>query len=371
MIASEIVARKLTELDSFRGIAIKEGDFLYVSPERRNAFFNNPYVTSRDAIFQWVGFADGKPAGFNYSFPIRVWADGVSYGGTTGSSLNVEEWARKTDLGLILPAKGVEITSKDGIAIAAACSQMAVPLHKINGYKFFFSPRYIALWRCRSVAELYLPRWLVRPFSLIGDAALGAFSLFARFLGCCALHGYRMVEIMPEDEKGLQTMAEIVSSDPHRFREDHDIAWFKWHMTCSFSKEGPCAGFLLQSRKNGKVVAFCLAKRRFHKQASRRGFKNVWLGSLVEWGALPGYERKIGWFILGVALKYAGNCDAFEFATDDVVLGRFVRKFGWRQVGEANVGVKVMRNFPKWSEKAIKYQANWRIRPGMGDNALS
>ena len=283
----------------------------------------------------------------------------------------MEEWARKSDLGLILPAKGVEITSKDGIAVAAACSQMAVPLHKINGYKYFFSPRYIALWRCRSVVERFLPRWLVRPMSMIGDIVLRLYACLLRIIAKCALRGYQMVEISSSDEDGQRTMAEIVAKDEHRFREDHDAAWFKWHMTCSFSEQGPCRGFLLQSKKDGRSVAFGLVKRRFHKQASSRGFKDVWLGSIVEWGALPEGEKKLRWLILALALLLERNCDAVEFATDDEVLARFVRRLGWRKVGDANVGVKVMRKFPLFGDVAIKEQSNWRIRPGMGDNALS
>lgn len=368
---SEIFPRRLSELDAFRGEQIAEGHFLHVSQERRQALLANPYLDEEDAICEWVGYADGKPAGFNYSFPIHVWADGKTYRSTTGSCLNVEEWARKTDLGMILPAKGVEITSKDGIAIAAACSQMAVPLHQINGYKYFFFPRYIALWRCRSVVERFLPRWLVKPISVMGDIALWMYAWALKGLVKCALRGYRVVAVAADDESGQQRMADVVAADVHRFREDHDSAWFKWHMTCSFSVHGPCRGFLLHSKKDGNDLAFCLAKQRFHKQASSRGFKNVWLGSIVEWGASAGYERKLGWFILAVVLMYARNCDAVEFATDDTILGRFVRRLGWRKVGDANVGIKVMKKFPLYGDSAIKEQSNWRIRPGMGDNALS
>ena len=368
---SEIYPRRLSELDLFRGERIAEGHFLHVSPERRKALLANPYLDEDDAICELVGYADGKPAGFNYSFPIRVWADGKSYRSTTGSSLNVEEWARKTDLGMILPAKGVEITGKDGIAIAAACSQMAIPLHKINGYKYFFMPRYIALWKSRSVVESIVPRglaWLIAP---IADVFLWLYRSILKVVVSCKMSRYRMVEVEADDVDVLKKMAEIVASDPCKFREDHDALWFKWHLTCSFSKEGPCHGFLLKNKKTGGVVAFALAKRRFHAQASHRGFRNVWLGSIMEWGCVPGEERALKWFLVSLAVRYGGNCDATEFATDDAGLGAFVRKFGWRHVGEANVGVKVMKNFPFYGDKSIKEQTNWRIRPGMGDNALS
>ena len=368
---SEIVSRRLDELDSFNGEEIGLGHFLYVSPERRTAFLANPYLESPNDICEWVGYADGKPAGFNYSFPIRVWADGKSYHGTTGSCLNVQEWARKTDLGLILPAKGVEITSKDGVAIAAACSQMAVPLHKINGYRYFFMPRYIALWKSRSVVECLAPRWLAWMLVPIADVALGAYRFALRGIVACKSLRFRVDEVSADDGSAIREMAEIVSSDPRRFREDHDERWFKWHLTCSFSKEGPCKGFVLKEKRTDTVVAFALAKRRFHEKASHRGFRNVWLASIMEWGCLPGYEKALKWFLASLALRHASSCDATELAPDDVTLGAFVRKLGWRQVGESNVGVKVMKNFPFWGDSAIKEQSNWRVRPGMGDNALS
>ena len=367
---SEIVCRRLNELDSFLGAEIKEGDYLFVSKERRKALQQNPYLEDGNAICEWVGLADGKPAGFNYSFPIRIWADGVSYGSTTGSCLNVQEWARKTDLGLILPAKGVEQTSKDGIAVAASCSQMAVPLHKVNGYRFFFSPRFIALWHSRSVVETILPSWLARPFAFLVDCAISVYALAVRMAVGFALRAYRVEEVGPDDASADE-MARIVGLDQRRFREDHDAAWFKWHMTCSFSECGPCRGYLLRSKKDGLAVAFAMDKRRFYEKASHRGYRNVWLSSMVEWGADPRHMRLVKWLVACLALRSRRSCDAFEFATDDPALCKFARRILWRRVGDANVGVKVMKNFPLRGDKAITEQSNWRIRPGMGDNGLS
>ena len=368
---SETFPRRLSEMDEFRGEKISAEHFLYVSPERQNAFRRNPYLEDEDTICEWVGYADGKPAGFNYSFPIRVWADGKSYRSTTGSCLNVEEWARKTDLGLILPAKGVELTGKDGIAIAAACSQMAIPLHKINGYRYFFMPRYIALWKSRSVVESLMSHWLAWVVAPIANVFLWLYRMALRVTVASKMLQYRTEEVVADDGKAIQEMAGIVAFDTRRFREDHDTRWFKWHLTCSFSKNGPCKGFVLKEKRTGNVVAFAIAKRRFHKKASHRGFRNVWLASIMEWGCVPAREQLLKWFLASIALRYAGSCDATELATDDAQLGAFVRKLGWRQVGEANVGVKVMKNFPAWGDSAIKEQSNWRIRPGMGDNALS
>lgn len=368
---TEVIARHLSELEIFRGERIPVDHPLHVSRERGESLRANPYLDGPDAICQWVGYADEKVAGFNYSFPIKVWADGHSYCSTTGSSLNVADWARKSGLGLILPAKGVEITSKDGIAIAAACSQMAIPVHKVNGYKFFLYPRYIALWRSRSVVEMYLPKMLAKVFSLVIDVGIWLYRQILSTFAMFALHGYKVEEVLPDDEMTCKAMADIISVDGHRFREDHDAAWFKWHINCSFSKYGPAKTYVLKRRKMGEIVAFVMAKRRFHERASHRGFKNVWLGSVMEWGAREGMDGKLKWFIVKIALSLARSCDAVDLSTADGKLGSFAKHLGWRQVGEANVGVKVMKNFPHFGDKSIQEISNWRIRPAMGDNGLS
>ena len=128
---------------------------------------------------------------------------------------------------------------------------------------------------------------------------------------------------------------------------------------------------MLKRRNSGEIVAFVMAKRRFYEQASHRGFKNVWLGSIMEWGARDGMDDKLKWFLVKIALSIGKSCDAVDFSTADGKLESFVKCLGWRQVGEANVGVKVMKNFPLFGDKSIQDISNWRIRPAMGDNGLS
>jgi len=368
---TEILARKLSEIDFFNGQKVEEGHYLHISSEKRDAFLKNPFRNGEDLVCQWVGYVDDKPAGYNYSFPIEVYADGKIYGSTTGSSLNVEEWARKSDLGLILPAKGVEQTSKDGIAMTAACSQMAIPLHQINGYKYFFFPRYIALWKSRSVVETLVPGMLAKGLSPIADLFIGCYKLIVCLIARAALRGYEVVPVASNDGAGITAIANIIREDKHRFRENHDERWLKWHIECSFSKHGPCTGYLLRNKTNGAVVAFALTKRRFYENASHRGFRNIWLGSFQDWGWRKGFEKPGRWMLVRLSVEMAKNCDAVDLSADDVELQSLARKLCWQQVGDANVGVKVMAKFPLFKDKAIKEQSNWRIRPGMGDNALS
>lgn len=365
----EVKARRLSESDFYQGVEVGRDDLLYVTEARRRAFAANPYLGEENPVFQWVGFVDGKPAGFNCIMPIHVCVDGRELRSTTGSSLNVADWARKSNLGLILPAKGVELTGMDGIAIAASCSQMAIPVHRINGYKYFFIPRYIALWKSRCVVERKLGGLFAKIVSCCVDLVIVLYAMALGLVRSCLLRGLKVHEVVAEDATALEQVAALVAADEHRFRECHDAKWFKWHLTNSFSEDGPCRLRVLED--SGRIVGFVMYKRRFHKQASSRGFRNVWLGSVVEWQVVPGYERGLKGMILHTVLKLRRNCDAVEFPTDDPSLGSFVRRLGWRRVGEANVGIKVWKAFPFFGDKSVFDQTDWRIRPAMGDNGLS
>jgi hypothetical protein len=115
-----------------------------------------------------------------------------------------------------------------------------------------------------------------------------------------------------------------------------------------------------------------MTKRRFHEQASGRGFKNVWLGSIIEWGCLSGFENVQKWAIVSAVVSMRKDTDAVEFATDDRSLQKFVKRFGWRQVGCANFCFKIVGGVADLAgNPAMSEQSNWRLRPAMGDFGLN
>lgn len=246
--------------------------------ERAAALRENPFLWQERTPFQEVGVVDGKDAGFNYIFPIGLLLDGKECGGATGSSLNVQEWARPSCVGLVLPTVGTDRAARDGIAVAASCSQMAIPVHQINGYKFFFMPRFIGLFKSRSVIETILKnRALAKVASRIVDWALNGVSLIMGFVCKMRLRGVEMEHVRQDDGDALKRIADLIRQDDHRFSELHDERWLKWHLSQSFSKDGPSRAWIF--RRQGQVVGFVMLKKRFHEQASHRGFRNVWLAS--------------------------------------------------------------------------------------------
>ena len=141
-------------------------------------------------------------------------------------------------------------------------------------------------------------------------------------------------------------------------------------MMKTFSKDGPLR--LLVAKGNEEIVGFCMIKKRFYKTASHRGFKDVWLGSVVEWQMKSGFEKKLGWFLAAVALKLKSEgMDAVEVSSADFALNRFLHRLGWRQVGDSNFVIKAGEGAPLYNDLEMTKARNWRLRPAMGDAGLS
>lgn len=369
--AYEIHLRRLSELRRYQGNDIGEDSPLRLEPSREAAFQQNPYRWDDDPIIQAIGFVDGEVAGWDYIFPVAAKLDGKTYKAVSGSSLNVKPFARRSGLGLALPSAGFDKAAKDGLIIAAAISQMGIPIHEFNDYNFFFMPRYIALWKSRPIVSAKLKGCFASFVSAVLDVGLAFYANALKFMCLFALKGCEVREVHADDEAALEAIAGIVAGDEHRFSELHDVRWFKWHLGCSFSAESRCRLHVIE--REGRIVAFLMTKTRFYESASHRGFKNVRLGSINEWGCQTGYDKLLKWTIAKVALKLREEgCDACEFATADEKMAKAVRRMGWLHVGDTNAAVKILPNFPEKSiTQAMCDPANWRLRPAMGDNGLT
>lgn len=364
--------RKLSELERMDGEIFSPEDYLYVDQLKVRALNANPFLWQVDSPAQEVGFVNGVAGGYNFIFPIDFCFDGIEYGGATGSSLNVQEWARSSSMGLELPVVGTDRSAKDAISVAASCSKMAIPVHQINGYKFFMMPRFIALWKSRSVLERFMGTGIMtKIFSRVIDAVLCVWAIVLGWAVKVKLRGLAFDEVLADDPEGMRQIAGLVAQDGHRFREMHDERWFKWHVTQSFSVDGPSRAFVI--KRKGSPIAFIMFKKRFHAQASHRGFRNVWIGSINEWGAAKDEESILPWCIARAALDFRKDgMDVCEFVTVDPMLQKFVGRLGWCHVGESNYGVKVWSKSPLIGQKQdLLNPDNWRLRPAMGDNGLS
>ena len=334
-----------------------------------HAFQGNPFAASGGVIAKIAGFCDEKEAGREYVFPLRLRTTYGEMDVLAGSSLFVDSEYRRSGLGMDLPELRWQ-NSPSKIALGAALSQMALPVHQLLDYIVFLLPRNIMLWRSRALVETKLKGLAAKCMAFVLDCGIWLYSLFLRAVCSCKLNGLTIEEVSPDDESSLGTVAELISEDSAPFTEVHDARWLKWHMTESFSKDGPMSLFAV--RKRGETVGFYMTKKRFHEQASHRGFKNVWLGSVIEWQVKKGFEKKLRWLLVNAALRLKKEgMDAVEIPSADRSINRFLRRIGWRQVGESNFVIKAGECSPLFGNEEMTKIENWRLRPAMGDAGLS
>ena len=308
------------------------------SAQMLKAFRNNPWASSRNVIGRIAGYYDDKEIGGEYVFPLRVKARETVIDVLAGSTLYVDEKYRRSGLGMDLPELRWQ-HSPSMVALGSALSQMALPVHQLLDYVVFLLPRYIMLWHSRSLVETKLRGALGRFVVCILDCGVALYSLLLRMVCTCKLSGLKVDEVSVDDDATIEQISSLIVHDNSIFSEVHNAQRLKWHMTESFSKDGPLRLFV--ARRNGVVVGFYMTKKRFYEKASHRGFKNVWLGSVVEWQVEQSFKSKLGWLLVDAALRLRKDgVDAVEIPTVDKPLQRFFRRIGLRQVGESNFVIK-------------------------------
>lgn len=365
----EIKFRKLSEIESFDGVTPEVGDRLWIDEYYKAALRSNPFLPSPDAACQKVGYVDGKVGGTEIQIPILMKLEDREYQAGTGSMTGVDPWARKSGLGLSI--SDVDLMDPSYACVmgeGAGLSQIAVRVHKFTGFTVFEYPRFVVLWNSRSVIERHVKGLLGKIASWLVNIPIVLYALALRFLAMWYLREVEIEEVSPEDEKALCVL-EGLANDGNCFAEVHDRRWFKWTLSHSFSKNGPARAFVVRRKRDASPLAFYMTKRRFHEQASGRGFRNVWLGSIIEWGCAPGSEKILQWAIATAAAQFRSSTDAVEFPTDDPALQKFARRLLWRPVGCANFAFKLtgVANM----SPSIHDHTHWRLRPAMGDCGLN
>ena len=348
-------------------LAALEDSPVACTKEKLAAFRANPRLKDADEVAAILGRFGGQVAGWETVFPVALRWQGREVAALSGSGLWVDAALRRSGLGMELPELRYQAASS-GIALGAGLSTMALPVHQLLGYDVFTLPRYVFLARSRAVVETKIAGLAGRLVAGAADAVLGGWATMARMVNAWRLRGLALWEVKIDELEKLEAVAAMVAADSRQFAEVHDAKWFKWMMTESVTSDAPARLWTLL--RGNEIVGFALVKRRFHATASHRGFKNVWIGSIVEWGVRRGAEGIESALVLRIALTLRKTCDAIEVATDDARLGRCLRHWGARVVGEGNFVIKGAADSLWAKTPEVHQQANWRLRPAMGDNGL-
>ena len=366
----KLVKYRLSELLSL-GDARRDSDAFvqYGDPKKLAVFAANPFRRGEDSATRVVLMVDGAVAGGEYVYPLEIVADGKIVKCGSGSETSIKEEYRKSAVGLEFLSGEGPLEESTHVSLGCGMAQRYARIHKMFGYKIFPMPRFMAVFHSHSVVEMYAPRVLVKTLSAILDCGLLLWWKLVALYGTWCLRHYEIREVKPDETGVLARIAELTMSDGMRFKENHCVEWFRWHLTQALHEEGPSR--LYAMTKAGVVVGFFMTKRRFHAQASSRGFKNVMLGSVIEWGVESELQKMLVPAVLAAVLQLRREkVDAVEVATSDTALIGGLRRSLMRPVGESNFGIRVggrsvLAEVPGWDDPA-----NWRLRPAMCDNGL-
>lgn len=363
----ELVSRSLAEMASpdFRGLDDPYG-VLALSERKRMAFLHNPFVDDKGMHCQAVGVKGNVAIGGEIHFPLYWRVRGGCMRVRYGSTTFVAKEHRKTALGLLIS----EFTNKvcsETITAGAGCSQMMLRMLRYWKEPIFLLSRMVMLFKSRAIMEMKLHGFVSRLVAGCVDLGLRLYWMAVRFWVHYKLKGYVFETRSDYDADTFRQVADLIAADKHPFSEVHDIRWLKWHLTESFTMDDPMTLTLV--KRDGALIAFYMTKIRFHEQASARGFKNVRLGSIMEWQIRHEDEADLPWILLRASCDMRGKVDAVELAVPDTLLERFFRRCGWRHVGESNFTFHIHSEVLK-KDADIFVKENWRLRPAMGDAGL-
>lgn len=368
---ADVYIRRLSEIKFESSANDYRDDFgLCDIPEsKKMTLMANPNALNDYIPVQMVGRVGNKIVGQELVFPVYIKVAEKRLLAFSGSGLFVHEKFRSSMLGLDLIAKR-ETLSSDGLALGCGLSQMALPAHLMLDYLAFSMPRYLWIFRSRVVVE----KWLGQSFfsaivSFLLDGALCLRTALLRIYNCWRLRGFIVEEVFEVDE----SVVKLIQQDEHQFSCEQSAKGLSWLLNYSFTNDVRSSQkcFLVKSR-DGNPLGFFMFKVRFHETASQRGYKNLLLGSLVEWQTAD--PRKVSHATLAlfaIQKMHESGVDAVEVCTDEQRMSSVLRRWAMQHKGDLSFVLRATESSPLRDYAGWDSHKNWRLRPAYGDNGLS
>lgn len=335
-----------------------------LGPKMREAVLHNPSGYSEDEVCQLLALDGDKVVGATNPFSGRLLINGEAIPCQNGSYLYSHDDYRKDNVGgeLFLRITNLHPTKN---CFFVGISQMAIGLYKALKYSLFEFPRLIYLCKSRSVVQSILHSEALWTKSLIGlaDIVLWLHRQIINVHNSIFYRGYSIdnVKECPDE------VEQIVIQDKHLYKELHDKAWFDWSLKYTISEDPRTLRRLYVIKKNGKIEAFFLVKQEFFEKASSRGFKNVYLGSIMEWGITEESQLTEKDVVLMSLNSFDNNVDGIQYATTEHKIEKQLKKWLFVGIGNANTGVRIR----SVKDNSLKDINNWRLRLGGSDTVLN
>lgn len=346
--------------------SIEQTKLLEVPRNYKEMFLSNPFLYE-DAPFMIKCEDSGITVGSVYAFPLEITANNIRYKVCAGSTLTVDEQFRGKGLAKQMTLKRLEI-SGDNIAIASGLSNMSFPLFKKLGFSMFLLKRCLLIKKSYPAVKKYFKS---NYLSLMVASIIDFFINI--WIGILRINNKKKLESC-EIEEVSDTPVEvpqIIEQDAHIYKENHTYEWFQWVLKGQFNEGDKNKQHLFVIKRNGLIVAFYMTKERYYEKASHRGFENLVLGSVIEWGVAPGYNISESDLLINAALSFSKDVDVVEICTSDNVVSKNLRKNLFLHMGESNFAIKVGDKSPIKDNENINKMTNWRIRPAASDNSFN
>jgi len=339
-------------------------------PAHRAALLSNPLCTSDDDPVQVLAVAGQTIAGRIDVIPgiIRLaQPDGTRADIRVlwGSSWFVPPEFRNTMAALMIIMKWQALWPA---AAVVGISQMALPIYEKLKWVNVPMSRSVLICKSRPVVERY-----------IGAGALGAVARIGADVGLFA-HGValkmwrrgprsrlKVVPLQLAPQAWDEPLARI--SDSPTAGVARSTAWTNWLLSNTFGGNSIARTGLFAVRDgDGRDLACFIVKDRLYETATARQFRNLHLGTLIDWAIFD--ELRIS--ELDVVALAAGELrrrgvDAIEVCSTNEALGASLRRVGFVGAGQLAF---MFRSPPKGplGRDDLKTASAWRVRPSDGDN---
>ncbi|MEG2414613.1 MAG: hypothetical protein RSB74_01660 [Kiritimatiellia bacterium] len=352
--------RRMREIGTSGGYEDPDGLLACTEAELR-WLKRNPFISEgEDEPIACMACCDKTVVGRDFLFPLGVVYRNQRLLVSSGSSLWVSPLGRQHGVGLEIPEQVLQM-GIGGRSIASCLSQLAVPVHEMAGFEIWRSPRHILLRHTRSLVEMRFRGIIGACVAKVADGALALFRGVLRVIESGMLRGFTVEETATWED----ALDRCVSAENEPFREDHGRAWFDWAKTCRKSQGAHEDFRLFNVRRKGQIVGFFLLRTRFYEQASSRGFRNLFLTTVMEWGSVePTLGEKA---LFALALR---QIDPIVDAVECVPNEPATRRWLWRRlalpVGDYIYTVAQSAD-AKEPLEGFTERKNWRLRPAFGD----
>jgi hypothetical protein len=230
-------------------------------------------------------------------------------------------------------------------------------------------PRFILLRRSRAVVEHFLTNPALRGAArFAADAALlahRAASALARAARTCDLRA-RPIERAGND---LDRLLAPVHQGVETLRSAPILNWL---LSCNFESDPRNRkGLFGIYDRAGKLAAYFLAKTKFYETATHRGFKNLQLGSLLDWRIFDPAALSLQQLVLlAVREISAWNPDAIELCVPKTCGPLHTRRWGFVPAGTMHFMIKRSPKCPTRRPDLPEPPA-WNLRPGDADTLFA